>query len=161
MTEREKALNKAIKLCSRQARTEFQIRQSLAKSAYSACDIDCAVENLIEMGYINDRDYAERYLEILVGKKRGRRRILNDMKRHGIDSALAEKTVAEGYLPEDERENAEAAARKALSKMPESREKRKVRDSLYRHLTSQGYGYDITSAVMDKMMEEREDVYDV
>jgi len=155
--QRPSATDKGMSLCCRQSRTEFQIRRSLAKSAYSAGEIDCAIKNLIDTGYINDKDYAERFLEILIGKKRGRRRVLDDLKRHGIEAALAEKTVREGYSVEDEKKNAEAAAYKAIKVMPQGRERKKVRDSLYRHLTSQGYGYDITAAVMDSVFSREQD----
>jgi SOS response regulatory protein OraA/RecX len=80
--------DKALSLVERQPRTEYQIRLSLTKAGYDADETSDAVIRLIDAGLLDDREYAQRYLEILIEKRRGRRRVVDEMRRRGLEPDL-------------------------------------------------------------------------
>jgi regulatory protein len=138
-------------------KTEKQIRDALSKEVrgvgfYELCEIDEAIGRLKELGYIDDRAYAERYLEILVGKRHGRRRVKDEMRRCGIAPMLAEDIIEGGYSPEKERENAEALAQKALDTGDLPADRRRAAQRLSSRLAAKGYGYDMINSVVGELL---------
>jgi regulatory protein len=160
---RRGAFEKAIDSIARRMRTERQIRDLLegrgrgrAASAYSQEEIDEVIERLKDLGYIDDRAYAERFLEVAASKKRGRRRIADEMRRAGIGAALAESVISEGYPHEAERENAMSLARAALATFPADMDKRKKTQKLSARLMTQGYDYSQINSVITSLRMDDE-----
>jgi regulatory protein len=53
---------KALSLLNYTDRTEFQLRQKLKEKSFSEDAIEHAVEYVKSFGYVNDKNYAERYI---------------------------------------------------------------------------------------------------
>lgn len=53
---------KALSLLNYMDRTEYQLRQKLREKAFSDDAIEQAVEYVKSFGYVNDKNYAERYI---------------------------------------------------------------------------------------------------
>ncbi|MDR0854324.1 MAG: recombination regulator RecX [Clostridiales Family XIII bacterium] len=117
MKSKVSAIEKAYDYLSRRAHTEYEIRLKLRKKEYAEDEIDGAVAQLLLDGYIDDRDFAERYLRVLIEKGRGKRRIKDEMRRKGIAEELAVATIEACMSEEDERANALRYAEKILEKM--------------------------------------------
>jgi regulatory protein len=89
----------ALFYLSRRALTERQLREKLEKKEYSPEIIDETLEYVKELGYIDDRDYAQRYAKDAVELKRhGVSRIRMDLRKKGIcpqdiDEALQELSL--------------------------------------------------------------------
>ncbi|MDR3224682.1 MAG: RecX family transcriptional regulator [Clostridiales Family XIII bacterium] len=149
------AFDKAANLLARRMMTEKQVREALAKAdsksgGYPADEIEDAVARLKELGYIDDKAYAERYLEVLIDKKRGRRRIREEMRRRGIDVALIDETISAGFADEIERENAVALTEKIIAGLPEGTDRRFAAQRISRRLIGQGYQFDLINSVIDE-----------
>lgn len=69
-----------------------------------------AVSRMLELGYLDDRDFACRYARELARKGRARDRILRELMAKGIDRELAEEVL------EEEPQDLEAAAAKVVLK---------------------------------------------
>jgi regulatory protein len=149
------AFDKALSILSRRMRTEYQITLALSKAGYDEDETQEAVARLKELGYLDDRAYAERFLEILIEKKRGRRRVRDEMRRHGLDSALVDETISAGFPEEVERENATALAEKALANLPDGADRRLVVRRVSLKLTSQGYGFDLIDRIIYSVVGDR------
>jgi regulatory protein len=158
---RKDAFEKALSLIERQSRTEYQIRLSLLKAGYDAGEVDAALARLIDVGLVNDKEYAERYLEILIEKRRGRRRVVDEMRRHGLDAALVEDVLAEGYPEEVEAENALAVAVRALEKLSGNgsidikTDRSRIAGKISIKMTGQGYNFDLINRTVEKVLRDR------
>ncbi|MDR0817471.1 MAG: recombination regulator RecX [Clostridiales Family XIII bacterium] len=157
---RRAAFDKALSLIERQERTEYQIRLSLTKAGYDEDEANEALARLIDAGLVNDREYAGRYLEILIEKRRGRRRVVDEMRRRGLDAFLIEDVLAEGYPEDVEEANALVVARKALDKLPDDLDKRadrrKIAGKISIKLTGQGYNFDLINRTVEKVLGDLE-----
>ncbi len=95
----------AVAALGRRALTERELGRKLASRAADPAHVDETIERLRSIGYLNDQRtaeshaYAKRELEGL-----GARRVLSELRRRGVDSATAERTVEEAYSEVDELE---------------------------------------------------------
>jgi regulatory protein len=157
-TEQEKSAQErppfdtAVDFLARRMRTENEVRDFLSGKGYGGDEADEAIERLKELGYIDDRAYAARYLEILVGKKRGRIRIKDEMRRRGLAAEIIEEALDEGYEESAERENALLIASKALDALPNGADARKTAQKISSRLVTQGYTYDLINSVIGDLL---------
>jgi regulatory protein len=152
-TSRKPAFDMAVDFLARRMRTGKEVRVFLSgKGGYDEGETDEAIERLEELGYIDDRAYAARYLEILVGKKRGRIRIKEEMRRRGLDSGIIEETLADGYAESVEREYALRIASNILGALPEGMDARKAAQKISSRLVTQGYSYDLINSVVGELL---------
>jgi regulatory protein len=95
----------ALAALGRRALTERELRLKLAQRAAEERHVNETLGRLREIGYLDDgrtaesHAYAKRELEGL-----GARRVLNELRRRGVDSTTAERTVEEAYREVDELE---------------------------------------------------------
>ncbi|MDR1496128.1 MAG: RecX family transcriptional regulator [Clostridiales Family XIII bacterium] len=158
------AFDRAVDMLARRMRTEREMRGLLSGKTrgrvsggrevvgYDESEIDDAIERLKEFGYIDDRAYAERYRETRVEKKRGHRRIKEEMLRRGLSAEIVEETLAGGYVEEVERANAAAVAAKALEALPEDMDPRRKARKISSRLVAQGYGYEVINPVIEDLI---------
>jgi regulatory protein len=92
------AIAAACKILSVRARTEKELRDSLAKKGFSPVHIDDAVAEMIRRGYIDDVDAANRWASSCVEERRyGARGIALRLVRRGIDPDLADRAARLAY----------------------------------------------------------------
>jgi regulatory protein len=145
--------DKALLLLAKSDRTEKQIRDSLAHAAYTPEEIDDTIDFLIEFNYINDADYAEKYLKLLIAKGRGRYRIVEEMYRKGLSREIIDSAISDGYPDETEKELALTLAEKVKSALPEDMAPREKASRISQKLKTRGFGYDVITWAMDRIIE--------
>ena len=100
---REALFEYAVRALGRRAHTERELRLKLERRAAKESDVAATIERLRGLDYLDDERTAESYarsrkdLESL-----GRRRVLSDLRRRGVDQEPAERTVEETYREADE-----------------------------------------------------------
>lgn len=150
MRERRTARECALGLVECCDRTEKEIRQKLKDREYVPDEIDEAVVFLKEYHYVDDAEYARRYIHICSSKK-SMRQIRAALERKGVDRNL----IAEGL--EEEPVDEEAQVRRLLLKKGYQPGQRMEADC-YRKLTGalcrKGFSYDTIRRVTDQMCEE-------
>jgi regulatory protein len=159
-TESERAFDKALTFLEKQDRTEAEVRERLARAAFGPDAIEDALAKLTEFGYVNDADYAERYLAALVAKGRGRMRIREEMRRKGLPDALVENTIDDGYGRDAELASAIDAATKTIAEIsPETWEAEplKALGKIDRRLLGRGFSYEIVGEAMHRLREAHTD----
>lgn len=93
----------ALKLLGGRARSSGEMRQKLRLRAGSAGDVDTAMGRLKELGYLDDRKFAEGFAASrLSGEKFGRSRVVHDLRQRRVAPGLAESTVRKVYADVDE-----------------------------------------------------------
>ncbi|MCP9450612.1 MAG: recombination regulator RecX [Nitrospira sp.] len=108
LQEEGKWLQLAVGYLAARDRTGLQVRHLLHRKGVSRTQIEQVVRRLSQLGYLNDRAYAERWIAgRLARRPMGRERIKAELTEKGIDPATIEDLLCN--LP-DER----ALARSAL-----------------------------------------------
>jgi len=88
------AKDEALKILLSKKRTAKQITEKLIEKGFNADEAEEAVEYFKEKGYIDESDYARRYVHDAVKiKGHGRMRILRDLKMRGISDEDAQAAL--------------------------------------------------------------------
>ncbi len=101
--DRDRLWAYALKALGGRAHSTGEIREKLRRRAERAGDIDEILARLKDAGYLDDRRYAEAFAAArLTGEKFGRTRVIQDLRRHRVAPALADRTVRKVYEEVDE-----------------------------------------------------------
>ena len=154
MGEADRAYERALSFLEKRDRTEREVFQKLSGAGFSEEAAAAALQRLSGAGLVNDESYAERYLEALIAKGRGRLRIAAEMRRKGLKEELVRNTLEDGFPPETERTMAAEAAKRAMAEAPEGTDPRKAAAKVSRRLVSLGFSYEVIGDAMGKLREE-------
>jgi regulatory protein len=149
-----RATSAALNYLAWRPRSEGEVRQRLRRSDTPADVIDKVVEKLRDWRYIDDEDFARRWIENRAAHRpRGTRVLTQELRAKGIDPELASTTVDEAEI--DEASDALELARKRYGQLsdlePDVRERR-----LTGFLARRGYGFDIIRSVIETLRTEPE-----
>lgn len=150
MKKRKTARDSALTMLERCDRTEKEMRQKLKEREYTPDEIDETVEFLKEYRYINDAEYAGRYIRVYSSKK-SIRQIHYNLEQKGISRDLMEAAFGENLV------NEEAQVRHYLTKKGYQPGER-MEPNQYRRLTGalcrKGFSYDVIRRVTDQMCQD-------
>jgi regulatory protein len=93
----------ALKILSGRAYSTGELREKLRRRAERIADIDEIIQRFKELGYLDDRRFAESYATARLSNEGfGRVRVIQDLRQRRVAPALAEKTVGKVYEEVDE-----------------------------------------------------------
>lgn len=93
----------ALRILSGRAYSIGELREKLRRRAQRAADIEEILARLKDIGYLDDRRFAEGFATArLSGDGLGPARVARDLRRRRVAPALAERTVARVYQDVDE-----------------------------------------------------------
>jgi regulatory protein len=128
-----------LKMLARRELSEAQLRQRLERRACALDDIDAAVERLKAERALDDERTAGAMARTLTSvKRRGRRRVVQQIERAGIASAVARRAADTVFEEIDADALLEAALTKRLAGGTTIADDRE-RARLYRYLVGQGF----------------------
>jgi regulatory protein len=152
-----KAKDRAFLLLSYRARTEKEIRDRLNRAGYEPEIVEEVIAKLYELNFLDDQDFAAKYVEHRMGSRPvGRRALTWEMRRKGLDA----DTVAEATSTVDdeaEREAARQAAQSRIGKMGRLDHK-EARQRLSGFLQRRGFAWDTIRCVIDEILPSDNDV---
>ncbi len=92
----------ALRLLARKSYSIFMMNKKLGEREYSNDSAERVISFLCDMGYLNDEDYARRFIHdaVTLGKK-GKRLVLQELSLKGISKELGEILWEEQEIPED------------------------------------------------------------
>ncbi len=97
----DRAIASGMDLLSYRPRSIKEIRDRLAQKGYAEPAVEAAVERLIGWGYLNDGDFARRWVENRVEHRpRGTRLLAQELRHKGIDRDLIGETLEEADIDE-------------------------------------------------------------
>ena len=153
--EENYALNYALNYLSRAPKTQKQIEKKMREKGYEERYIESTIKKLKEYRYIDDYDYALRYInDKKQFKKIGKNKLKQELYLKGIDKETIEATLEDTYDEDEEVERGIEIANKKLSSSKfKSMEDREKYQKLYAFLVSKGYNYDICNKII-KIIKE-------
>ena len=130
---------KALSLLTDMDRTEEQLRTKLRQKEYPNEIVEQAIEYVKSFGYINDSNYARRFVESRKNSK-SRKEIYVALMQKGLSKELVDEALAEGYSDEDERETIRLLLTKKHFSPTNSSKEEKMK--LMAYLVRKGFHYD-------------------
>lgn len=99
----DKLYEYALRALGRRPHTSAELRAKLARRSAEEADVEDVIARLRDNGYVDDGLVAESHSEFrrdyaLVGQKR----VLDELRRRGVDSSTAERAVEGAYAEADE-----------------------------------------------------------
>ncbi len=138
------SFDRALSYLEKGMKTEKGIRDYLLSKTFPEECVERAIEKLTEYGYINDRTYAENYVRSY-SKTKGRKKLKYELLSKGVDGEIIEEVLSENLNDDEEKETCLALTKKYLK----NRELDiKLKQKLYSHLVSKGFGFDVVSSVV-------------
>ena len=126
-------------------RTVKEVRQKCQKLQLEEDYTDEVIDYLIEAGYLDDKRYANKYVQnVLRLKKCSKEEIRIDLMRRGIDGDIIDNAIDIPELSEFEDESCEIVALKKFRSTPDILKVKK-------YLISKGYNYEAISKAIDNL----------
>lgn len=107
--ERGLAMSRALNLLGYRPRSEKEVGERLRRFGHPAEVVGMVVARLRELGYLDDEEFA-RTLSREKGRRYGPRRVAAELRRRGVDPAVAERCVEEAFAGRSQLEEARRAA---------------------------------------------------
>jgi regulatory protein len=145
-----RARESALRLLSHRARSAAELRRRLERKEVPASVVSETLGWLEERGYVDDRAFAESFVrDRLRLRPRGRAGLIQELRRKGVDEAVAVAAADEVMAAEevDEPELARATTRPwarrnapLLRQIQRPEQRLRARRRLYGHLARRGFG---------------------
>ena len=108
--ERPLAMARALNVLGYRARAEGELRGKLERAGYAAGTVEAVVARLADLGYLDDGEFARNAAREKARRRYGPRRILDDLRRSGVDEPVAREAVEGEYPGGGEAREIEAAS---------------------------------------------------
>jgi regulatory protein len=153
-----RATEAALVFLGYRPRSEKEVRDRLRRGGFEQEAIDHAISRLHEWRYLDDADFARRWVENRAAHRpRGKRLLQQELRHKGIDTETAREAIDDADL--DETGAAEALARHRLPAYAGD-DPAAIRRRLGAYLARRGYGYDVIRAALNRALGEPEDLDD-
>ena len=146
----QKARDAALSLLSRRRHSSSEIRQKLTARGFDAGVIEKVLTECERLDYIDDENAAYYFMEELIRKQMGVRRIREAMNKRGFTSDQIQRMFDAHQLPDREPEIAGRALEKKKAALIRERDPRKRREKMIRFLRSRGFLPATISALLDR-----------
>lgn len=138
----DKLYNRAIGLLARRPRSAWELRDYLKRKKVETGQADTILNTLSMRGYVNDEDFARRWVE--------NRRLLKPISKRKLTIELKQKRISDEIiqrvLSQDEADELEVLKKLVIKKRTQTRYQDDKK--LMQYLAGQGFGYvDIKSAL--------------
>lgn len=149
LAEAEKAVEAALNFVSYRPRSEREVRDRLRRRAFAPPAIDYAVEKMRGWKYLDDRSFAEFWVENRVEHSpKGRRALASELRAKGVDRDVVDTVLNDTELFEEHAALELARKRlRSLSGLDEQTRKRR----LGAYLGRRGYGWDVVGPVLREL----------
>jgi regulatory protein len=149
--ERPVAMGRALNLLGYRARSEAEIRDRLGRYGYTGETIEAVVGRLVELGYLDDAEFA-RLKAREKARRYGPRRVSVELRKSGVGEELAREVVEEEFAGRSEVGEARSAAARRYNGRGSDAEARRV----YGFLVRRGYSAEVCAQVAREYREPPE-----
>jgi regulatory protein len=153
--ETSRATEAALVFLAQRPRSEREVRTRLRRGGYRDEAIAQVIARLHDWRYLDDVDFARRWVENRVTHRpRGQRLLQQELRQKGIDAETAREVIAAAEL--DEAAAAEDLARHRLASYTGD-DPAAVRRRLSAYLARRGYDYDTIRRALEQTLGETDE----
>ena len=151
--ELEMAYLRAINFLSYRPRSSAEIRRNLRKYEVPELCIEPTIERLEKNRFLNDKDFAEIWVENRnTFRPRGRRALSIELRQKGITDEVIQSTLDE--MVDEEKLVYQAGIKKARTLAKGNLEWQDFRKKLAAFLARRGFNYGVISPILAELWEE-------
>ncbi len=154
---KQECFDRTIKFLERRLHSRSELKQKLGKNDYPPEMIEQVLDRLEEMGYVNDKKFAETRAELSAKyKHHGPNRARIELAKKGVKGEVARQAVEHVYESNDNSAIARDLAQrkvKSLSKLEPHVAKRR----LYGMLLRRGFDFDTIKPVVEEVLGAKDD----
>ena len=151
----DKALHAALRFLEARPRSTSEIRERLRRKDFAGETIEAAIERLAALGMIDDAAFARAWVENRqASRPRGVGALRDELRRKGIDRALAEAVLSDEALIGGEDQHALSIARGALHKYANAPDRAAFQRRMGGYLQRRGFGFDTIGPILDTLWNE-------
>ncbi len=149
----------ALKFFSYRQRTEHEIRKKLEKNNFSQKIIESVINNLNNIGLINDREFAEMFTRDRLKKKGiGKVVLRQHLIEKGIKKDIINQVIENNYQNINEKEFALETGKKQLKKYMTSKkqsDEKKNQSKIAGFLARRGFSWDIITYALHQLFNHK------
>ena len=148
------AYDRALEMLAARGRSRADLRRQLVRKGQPPEAVDEAIERLVARGFLDDDRFARAFVRNKVtGAALGRRRLAQELFRHGVDRRVADMAIDEVLGEEgiDEEALIDRVARRKLRSLG-ALDLPTRRRRLYAFLARRGYDADAIRATMERVL---------
>lgn len=144
----------ALNLISIRPRSTSELKDRLKRKEFSSQSVEQCLSELSEKGYLNDADFAHRYVRTRLKQKAlGESMMRMELRKKGLSNDLIEKSIQSVYGDETALTMALDVARKKMANYKKL-EPQKVRQKLFFFLSQRGFSQNVIREVFKTMKFE-------
>ncbi|MGI9252781.1 MAG: regulatory protein RecX [Thermomicrobiales bacterium] len=148
--ERARAATAALAFLAYRPRSEKEVRDRLKQKGYSPLAIDHAIEKLAGWRYLDDEDFARRWVEHrTTHQPRGTRLIEQELRTRGVNRETVRGAIEDAEI--DERAAAIEVARDRARRYQDD-DPAVARRKLAAYLARRGFGWDAVRPALDEVL---------
>lgn len=156
----QRALNYCIWSLGQAPKTEHQLRQKMKEKNCTEDIMDATIAKLHDYGFINDKMFAQVFMNSKINAGMGNRRIKQELGRKGVSAEIMEELMnPENEDDEtqseidDEYQRAVTVAEKKFRTIPESLETQKKLKRLVNFIVTRGFPIDMAFEISNKLIK--------
>lgn len=147
--------NSALRLITRRPHSSFELRTKLLKKNFQQEDISKIINDFLSKGYLSDKNFAERFIEEGLKKKKGLMKIKSELFSKGVSREIIESIILKYEGDSSMLPNARLLAQRKLESLRHKNlQPMQKKRKLYSYLNGKGYSSDIIRQVVDELIEE-------
>jgi len=145
--QRIKALEKSFRLLGIRPRSQKELEKKLKEKGFSDKIIKETFKKLKDYGYLDDKKFAQLWLEMKKLSGKGKFFIRKELKEKGIEENLAKKILAR-YSPKEEINVAYNLIKRKINKYKNLKSLEK-KQKIARYLATRGFSWEIINEVLN------------
>ena len=145
-SEKNLAFNKALNYMNTALKTARQMREYLKKKGYDKSVVDYVIEKFIEYNYINDKNFAESYVNTYKNKY-GKQMLKNKLLTKGVSKQVIDEVL------EDFESETEVIDKLLIKKIGSKTLSDDLLTKCIRFLASRGFNYEEINSAIRKYKE--------
>lgn len=150
--DRGNAYRAAVRILTKRAKSSGELRRKLREYAYETEAIEWAVGRLLELGVLNDEEYARMVVRSQLSRKpAGRRLLAGKLREKGIEPSIIDRVLEEQLAERDALEDARKLARQAARSISDRHESEVRKRRITGRLARRGFDFDVIREVVDEL----------
>lgn len=109
--------DRAIQYLSRRMHSRKELEQKLRKADFADQNIAAAMDRLTKLGYLDDAEFARQKLLSGQRKLMGSRRVMQELRKSGVDGSTAQRAIEDHFSDEGAKESAQTLIDKNLARL--------------------------------------------
>ncbi|KUG26216.1 regulatory protein recx [hydrocarbon metagenome] len=147
--------NSALRLISRRPHSSFELRVKLQKKNFNKDGISEIIKDFLAKGYLSDNDFAERFIDEGIKKKKGLMKIKAELFSKGVSREIVDSVLLKFDDVPLLSSNAKLLALKKINSLNHKElAPQQIKQKLYSYLGGKGYSSEIIREVIEELVQE-------